>query len=367
MTFNLNFNEIFKKHFQSNQKTWKHDRSTTVGASEIFSCIRQIGADKRHKEWGLKQDEDADEESWGAMERGNIIENHFVVPALEKQLPENIKALYIGEGQETLVKEKNSATPDGLFVGLPTDEPWLITVGDFEIEVTDTEAGCFYLEIKSIDPRANLVEERAKHFGQTQVGLHLVRTLTEYKPRFALILYIDASFIDHINGFLVDYDPNIFDAAQGRATKVFTAKSFLELAAEGKLDDSCKYCKWTRECGEATVKQIDQYKNNKSPKEAVDKLHPLIAEAEKAKLAYEQAEKDHKAKREAVKEALKEMKVTNVKGIEWTVNLGYSEGKDSLNTSAMEADGIDVEKYKKKGNPYEILKITPKRKDKETV
>src|ERR1039458_4661284 len=117
----LDFDVMFKDSIDANQKTWKYDRMESVGASEAFDCLRKIWFVKLGVKFGFAQDEEdeKDPESWGARERGNLLEEHYVVPAVRDHLPGNAKLRMAGKQQETLFLNKNSATPDGLIVGLP--------------------------------------------------------------------------------------------------------------------------------------------------------------------------------------------------------------------------------------------------------
>jgi hypothetical protein len=361
--FTLNFDAMFDAYIAANQKTWAHDRSSTVGASEIFDCLRKVGAGKRYKEWGLTPDEDFTE-NWGATERGNIIENNFVVPALTTQVPEGVTLQYAGGEQFTLVKDKNSATPDGLFTGLPAGHLQIIAGGKV-IDIPDFTEGCLGLEIKSIDPRAILQEERAKHFGQTQVGLGLTRELTEWKPRHWLILYVDASFLNKFTPFLVTYDEKIFRAAQLRAPKIWAAKKLHDLPAEGKLDGGCDHCKWRKACGEAIVTEIGKTldKQMKDP-ESIAAVENEVADYLDAKAVLAAAEKEFARTAQVVKDKLLARKIRKVKSDQWSVTWFPQNGKKSLDVKKMIADyGIDETEYEKIGAPFDVLKVTPKGKN----
>jgi hypothetical protein len=48
----LDFHKLFEDFNTANQKVWEHDRSTTVGASEVFTCLRKAWFEKRAKEFG---------------------------------------------------------------------------------------------------------------------------------------------------------------------------------------------------------------------------------------------------------------------------------------------------------------------------
>ena len=57
----LDFDVIFKEFIDANQKTWKHDRMESVGASEVFSCIRKVWFTKLGVKHGFAQDEEDEE------------------------------------------------------------------------------------------------------------------------------------------------------------------------------------------------------------------------------------------------------------------------------------------------------------------
>jgi hypothetical protein len=73
----IDFAEAFHTFVGANQKTWAHDRTKSVGASEAFGCLR--------KAWFSKHETPKDpeyKESWGALQRGDLIEQHFAEPAV---------------------------------------------------------------------------------------------------------------------------------------------------------------------------------------------------------------------------------------------------------------------------------------------
>jgi hypothetical protein len=241
----LDIDAVFQAHIDANQKTWEFDRKESLGASEAFGCIREGFFKKRGDEFGFTED-GGEPQSWGAMERGNLIENHFFAPAFKHHLPEPLAILYEGDNQKTLVKGRSSATPDGLITGLIPGEPFTIKVGKKTIVIDDPKSDCIVVENKSHDSRANVSEEKARHRGQTIVQMGLMRETTKHRPYYAIIVYIDASFIDHISAFVVEFDLKVYEFAKKRADQIWAAKSPLALVAEGKLDGSCEYCKFTK-------------------------------------------------------------------------------------------------------------------------
>src|SRR4029077_15119299 len=132
---------------------WFHDRSNTVGASEIGQCIR--------KTWFSKHDIQRDEgyiDRYGVRLRGTLIENHYWVPAMQAA-----GALYTGQFQKTVMDGYLSATPDGIMPDLKRECLTHLGVPDIG------PSRCIALETKSIDPRVNLTEAKSEHVFQTHV------------------------------------------------------------------------------------------------------------------------------------------------------------------------------------------------------
>jgi hypothetical protein len=360
-TFVIDFGAAFDRYIESIQKVWKHDRSTTLGGSEVFNCIRQLGFEKRHKEWGIEPDPDF-EQSWGAMQRGNIIEDHYVVPALRVGLePTGLVLEFAGSDQETLVKGRNSATPDGVICDVPTDRDVIVKYRDKVISIGRVPSGCIGLEIKSIDPRATLEEEKAKHHGQSQVGMGLIRELTQWKPDHWIILYIDASFIDNITPFVVHFDPAIFSAAQKRAEVVWAAKNPMDLMPEGKLDKGCDSCRWRVACTEAVLSAYA--KTNQQPADPFEiaEFDPLVVEYLALKDAKDDAEKRFKEIGQKIKDRLLDRKKNKIKSDAWGITWSTVKGKKTYDTKAMQDDGIDLSAYEREGLPFDKLVVTPKK------
>ena len=61
--------EALHAYVVENQRAFTHDRTKSIGASEIGQCARKL--------WFLKHRTDKDpqhQDRWGASERGNLIE-----------------------------------------------------------------------------------------------------------------------------------------------------------------------------------------------------------------------------------------------------------------------------------------------------
>lgn len=353
--FVLDLSAMFDRAVASRAKVWKHDRSKSVGASEVFGCLRQNYFKKR----GYAPDETHDDR-WGAMERGNIIEDHHVAPAFEGYLPEPLATLYAGQkNQQTLVVGTLSGTPDGLITGLPRGNLRLKCNGREDIVIEIGDEACMGLEIKSIDPRANLHEERTKHHGQSQVGLGLIREATEWKPNYWLILYVDASFLDDMKPFVVKYDDDIYLAAKRRAKLVFAADKPTALPAEGKYNNECDYCPFVNSCREAIFSQWHTLKETERTDDAAAiAIAPLVEKFLHAKDDAANANTLVDELKEELKSRLAELSTKKVVGQNWKATWSTRAGSKRLDKNRMRDDGINVSDYEVQGKPYDTLLVT---------
>jgi hypothetical protein len=225
------------------------------------------------------------------------------------------------------------------------------------------------LEVKSIDPRVDLSEEKAIHHGQTQIQMGLMRQNTAFKPNYAVILYINASFLDDIEVFIVKFDEKKFKIAQDRAELVFKTTDPSKLYREGVIDGSCQYCPYQGSCLDTTQKGMPPKatKAQETDPELVAAL--LNNELLDRRRAATKAEKKAKAElaliNEEVKEVLRRYGSNKAKGNGWSVSYTMAAGRQTLDKASLEAAGIDLSDHTKLGNPYEILKVTFKDMDEE--
>jgi hypothetical protein len=71
-------NAILNAHADSLQKTWAHDRTQTIGASEIGQCARKTFWIKNEIDPKHRAERDPEYvDGWGAKIRGTIMENEF--------------------------------------------------------------------------------------------------------------------------------------------------------------------------------------------------------------------------------------------------------------------------------------------------
>lgn len=347
----LDFKEIFEKWNAATQKVFAHDRSQTVGASEVFDCLRKVFFKKRGAELGYEKDVDADV-SWGATRRGDILENYFIVPALSQYLPQGAKLLFAGDDQKTLFFKRNSATPDGLIVGLTSDA--LSGLG-----IPDIKSDCVVIEMKTIDPRVGLVEEKAIHHGQAQIQMGLIRDTTPYKPNYAIVLYIDASFLDNIKPFVVEFDENKWKAAQTRANTVWAHDKADDIRPEGKIDDGCKFCEFKTACSIVITGKIPEAKKKYNyDDDAKEQVSGLVNEIKDLEVIIKDYEKNIEEMKSQIKDILQEQDTRKMGDESFSVSWYPQDGRETVDTKAMEADGIDLSPYKKRGNGFDVLRIT---------
>ena len=119
-----------------------------------------------------------------------------------------------GDGQDTILDGRSSATLDGLAIDCPPD---ILS----EYDIPDIESDCFVVEMKSFDPRIGIGEAKAVHIGQTHMQMGLIRQTTDYEPNYALVVYVQASWIDDIRCYPVAFDEKIYQIGRERNDKVF--------------------------------------------------------------------------------------------------------------------------------------------------
>jgi len=358
------FEDLFDEHIASNQKTWKQDRRLTVGASECFGCIRKTWFTKRGDEFGVERDAEY-EENWGAMERGNIIENHFIVPGVEEGLlRRGLELIMAGDGQDTILDDIHSATLDGLIIdptGAPLPRDFLAYYGVEDIGEQDS----IVLEMKSFDPRLTLNHEKAVHRGQTQMQMGLIRDKTDYKPEWAVLIYINASWLSDIRVFVIPYEEAVYRIGRERNDKVFGLDDAGMFAAEGKMDGLCAYCPFQGACQKVTEARVPSARKALTKKEVeaqdtefVDNLSPLVLQRNAANDEMKEAKARLESLNEEIRQALISEGTSRAVGDNWKVTYTAQAGRRTLSKALMEADGIDPEKYMQDGGAFEKLTVT---------
>lgn len=353
----INFEHCFDSYVRAHPKHWAHDRSASLGASEVFGCIR--------RGWFARNDAPRDsdyEDKWGALQRGDLIENHFVEPAIRWAMETNhgnARLVWSGKRQRTFIDGRTSATPDGLVIGADDDALALYGVPSLG------DTGCFNFEVKSIDPRVNLKEEKAQHRGQVTMQMGLTRRKTRYRPNYAVIVYIDASFFDQIDVFVVTYDDAIYRSGVQRAETVFSCKNPVELFPEGKVDGTCTYCPFTQICAQTNAKNTPtdgEANANTAELPILIEFEALVRAERAASVAKKDSEAEHKEASERLKQWFRETGVRRAVAADDSIkaSLSWIKGRETYDFEAMRADGIDIRKYVKVGEGHDRLSISEK-------
>jgi hypothetical protein len=345
----INFAGMFKAFEEITEKDWRYDRAASLGASEVFGCIRKAFFQKH----GYEPDDDH-EDDWGAAKRGDIIENNFAVPAVQAILPPGSELIYAGGDQDTLRIRRLSATPDGLAINLARDA--LAQLG-----IPDIESDCVVTEFKSFDPRAHIKEEKAIHRGQVQVQMGLIRDLTEFKPVYAIIFYFNASILSDIRPYVVKFDPKVYQTAKDRSELVYATNEPSDLPPEGKIDDACRLCSFTEECSIAQGLATPRNERSVSNTKALARAGELAKRYKELKAKEKEISTEAGETSQEIKDLLRKHDTKKIVAEDGcSISVSWCKGKRTIDRLAMEADGIDTTKYEKEGNGYDRLNVSVK-------
>jgi hypothetical protein len=333
----MTIKQALDAHAEASGRVFAHDRTLTIGASEIGACAR--------KTWFAKHAQKQDSgyrDRWGAKKRGDLIEA-FWEKALRAHFGKG-RLHYAGRYQKTLIDLESSlsATPDGL------------------VELEDGE--CFAVECKSIDPRAKLEEARPEHVFQCQVQLGLLRKLTKYQPDYALLCYLDASFLDENREFVIKFDAEVFAQAQLRAATIMSANAADALRPEGVIAGGaeCEYCPYRASCSAIRAGAVPAAEN-KLDRETLQEIAHLATESRRLKRQAEATELEARLLEDRIKEHLRRAGTRRAKGEGVSVTWSALKGRPSWNWPALRAAaqevGLDLAPFEKTGDPSDRLDI----------
>jgi hypothetical protein len=330
-------------------KTFSHDRSNTLGASEVGQCARKMFWLKNEDDSTCRVERDAEYvDSWGARMRGTVIEDAFWEPAMKARFGDRL--LWSGKDQRTFVSDFLSATPDGVLINPIVDELKQIGV--------DTD--CVTLECKSADPRTNLADAKPANLFQTQVQMGLIRQLTPLRPTHSVLSYIDASFWNEVREFVVPFDQGIYEKARHRAMMIMTATGVDETAPEGWIagGKECNYCPFTKACG------IER-RNLPFQDIGVPVDPQFVAEMRSSALLLKTAKDDRDRDETLIRQLETDIKIRlrekGVKKIPGVLTWSPVKARQSYDNKALKeaaiAAGIDVEQFSTVGEPTDRLLI----------
>ncbi len=343
---------ILADYAKSTEREFATERSNTIGASEIGACLRKTWFAKN----GIAHDEGY-VDRYGAKLRGTLIEDHYWEPGIRWATLQNGSPLMLhlaGKEQKTIVDGYISATPDGALAGLARDALAHLGVPDIG------PSGCIAIECKSLDPRAELRGvARSHHVFQTQIQMGLLRAHTKFKPDFALITYVDASFLDEVQEFAVAFDPAVYAAGVERSRAIMSAGDPLELSPEGKISGGaeCRYCPWAWHCAKVIVAGIPREEGKALGDNAMATLKELRDSERAVSAEIDALNAKHGTLKQEIKEFLRANHVRRAGGEGWEISWSQTKGRESVDTKAMEASGLDLTPWRKVGEPGDRLVV----------
>lgn len=362
MTKRINFAAGFSAAVAERAKVWEHDRSLTVGASEVFNCMRQNAFKKLSPELA-EEPEEADPE-WGHTERGNLVENEFVVPSLKSMFGEE-NCLFMGAAQKTFIDGRLSATPDGVVIGLPRDalaDYGIEDIGESEAIATEVKSfGSDYAAPKK-DKATGLYIPKPRHQGQNIVQMGLLRRKTNYFPDVGVVLYVNPVNLKDIRPATVRYDDAVYTRAKNRAESIFVpGKTPADFAAEGLITKKdCQYCDFCSACHDIEMARFPDKivpAKNISANDLTEIEHEArVVAALRAKM--KEVEEEKKIKETSLKDKLFDIGTTKVAGDGWSVSISKNAGRKSLDKEKLVADtGVDLDDYMKTGDDYYVMRV----------
>lgn len=331
-------------------RRFEHDRQKTVGGSEVFGCHRQVFFAKHHPELA----EVPEEPDWGILERGNVIEE-FAVKKLRSMFGEQ-RCFLMGDDQRTLFDDHLSVTPDGMVIDL--ERTCLKHEG-----IPDIGSHELVTEVKSADPNTNLDgKPKMRHYGQNICQMGAIQRNMNYQPQYGVVLYFNPCNLQDMMGspFFVKYDDEVYQRAKIRAAAVFEpGKKVLDFPAEGKWLDECRYCSFQGPCRRAEAeaypdKVVPIHQLNPALVQQAEQLIRQLNDKRKESGQMEAEKKQLSAQLQGVLNTLGTNRLSAVgeDGLTWSCSYIRVKGRTSLDTDAMEEDGIVLTDYQKIGDPY---------------
>lgn len=320
-----------------------HDRSKTVGGSEIDTCPRKV------------KDSKVNDRSWGGngyTARGKGMESALcdVFARIERRYrivkQQDLWFTQIGDRQETLVDHDYgaSATPDGFL---------------------RIDGETYYLEIKSIDPRvASKNLPKARHVAQVQYGMAICRRTGHSNPLGGLLIYQNASDWADINIFPIEPDEEAQNALLKRAKQINDAKSPMDLEPLGLAAGGaeCAGCPLEATCKQERVARIAAYDDGADDRGPLpDAVIAELDDLARARTTALLEEAEAKATKERATDQIRLLLETHDASVAQTpgfkIRYSVSKGRETFDRKAAEADGLDLSPYMRQGNGFPRLTV----------
>jgi hypothetical protein len=295
-------------------------------------------------------------EHWGASRRGTTFEAHFWTPALRHYYGNNI--LYIGGKQRTLTLGNLRATPDALLINRKRNALKYLGVDDIG------PSGEIVLECKTVDPRIKLSEAKFEHVFQAQTQIGMFRAVTDHKPNYALISYVNASFFDDVIEFAIEFDPDIFERAKQRAAMILHATDPGQLKPEGWIAGGreCEYCPFLKPCTALRGAVVERESDSDADPKLVVEISTLARRERDWGAKSSAAQEQQRYLQEQIKSLLREHGRRRIAGDGVSVIWSPVKGRPSFDMPALREAaaklGLNVQKFETVGDPTDRLTIT---------
>jgi hypothetical protein len=217
--------------------------------------------------------------------------------------------------------------------------------------------GSVILECKTIDSRSHIDEPKPQHLMQVQGQLGLLREQTNHKPSHAVISYVDSSTWSKVTEFVVEFDPAMYAVCKQRARKIMSATDVAETMPEGFISGGfeCSYCPFQGPCGLART-DVPSTDNQIDPV-VVTELATIGKEIIELDKVADAAATEARARKEQMRDRLRELGVRRVKGDGISVMWSQVKGRTIVDHDAMRAAGIDLTEFEKQGAPSDRLSV----------
>lgn len=320
------------------------DRDDFLTSSETSSCLRMAFFKKNAQQYSPKVGNALGTN--GYAERGHAIEA-WLVETLKPLKKMGYQFSFMGNEQRSFYDADLgvSGTPDGL--------------------MRTPDGSLYLLEIKSIDPRTNKNNlPKKSHVWQVQQNMFLVQHCLKIKLDGAILFYIDASNVFDVKEYPIAYDETLVEQVLDRASLLWGADKPDDLEPDGIYGGECDRCAFTHHCSQTVQMQNTLAKLQEKPSPFLSGETESLNDEERMQVeqwldAYDGL-KQYGEQKSDVDGELRRLVVHHNGYVEVGgrgIMSRTQAGRETIDRKALEADGIDVDKYMKQGAPFVVLTV----------
>jgi hypothetical protein len=176
-----------------------------------------------------------------------------------------------------------------------------------------------------------------------------------------VISYIDASFWNEVAEFVVEFDEDIYNAAQLRAQTVMTETDVSKITPEGWImgGAECRWCPFTKACGiERRNLPFAEDSAPVDPQFAAE-ITDMVRELKQWESSRDNDDAQFRAKQDEIKTRLREKGLRKIPGVvTWSPVKGRNGYDNKAVQAAAIAAGVDITQYATQGEAGDRLVIT---------